>query len=228
MADRILIVEDEEKLNRMIELELKYEGYETGKALDGRTGLDMALSGGYDLVLLDIMLPGLNGLEVLRRIRKENERLPVILLTARDTTMDKVSGLDSGADDYVTKPFAIEELLARIRTALRKHAKAAAAPAEENAYTVQDVRLEKDARRVLVNGTEVKLTRKEFDLLECLMEHRGKVMDRSSLLEQVWGYDFAGETNSVDVVVRFLRSKIDKPYGLTLIETVRGVGYVIR
>ena len=212
MADRILIVEDEEKLNRMIELELKYEGYETGKALDGRTGLDMALSGGYDLVLLDIMLPGLNGLEVLRRIRKENERLPVILLTARDTTMDKVSGLDSGADDYVTKPFAIEELLARIRTALRKHAKAAAAPAEENAYTVQDVRLEKDARRVLVNGTEVKLTRKEFDLLECLMEHRGKVMDRSSLLEQVWGYDFAGETNSVDVVVRFLRSKIDEPY----------------
>ena len=228
MADRILIVEDEEKLNRMIELELKYEGYETGKALDGRTGLDMALSGGYDLVLLDIMLPGLNGLEVLRRIRKENERLPVILLTARDTTMDKVSGLDSGADDYVTKPFAIEELLARNRTALRKHAKAAAAPAEENAYTVQDVRLEKDARRVLVNGTEVKLTRKEFDLLECLMEHRGKVMDRSSLLEQVWGYDFAGETNSVDVVVRFLRSKIDEPYGLTLIETVRGVGYVIR
>ena len=228
MADRILIVEDEEKLNRMIELELKYEGYETGKALDGRTGLDMALSGGYDLVLLDIMLPGLNGLEVLRRIRKENERLPVILLTARDTTMDKVSGLDSGADDYVTKPFAIEELLARIRTALRKHAKAAAAPAEENAYTVQDVRLEKDARRVLVNGTEGKLTRKEFDLLECLMEHRGKVMDRSSLLEQVWGYDFAGETNSVDVVVRFLRSKIDEPYGLTLIETVRGVGYVIR
>ena len=228
MADRILIVEDEEKLNRMIELELKYEGYETGKALDGRTGLDMALSGGYDLVLLDIMLPGLNGLEVLRRIRKENERLPVILLTARDTTMDKVSGLDSGADDYVTKPFAIEELLARIRTALRKHAKAAAAPAEENTYTVQDVRLEKDARRVLVNGAEVKLTRKEFDLLECLMEHRGKVMDRSSLLEQVWGYDFAGETNSVDVVVRFLRSKIDEPYGLTLIETVRGVGYVIR
>ena len=228
MADRILIVEDEEKLNRMIELELKYEGYETGKALDGRTGLDMALSGGYDLVLLDIMLPGLNGLEVLRRIRKENERLPVILLTARDTTMDKVSGLDSGADDYVTKPFAIEELLARIRTALRKHAKAAAAPAEENAYTVQDVRLEKDARRVLVNGAEVKLTRKEFDLLECLMEHRGKVMDRSSLLEQVWGYDFAGETNLVDVVVRFLRSKIDEPYGLTLIETVRGVGYVIR
>lgn len=228
MANRILLIEDEEKLARMVELELTYEGYQVEKAFDGRIGLERALAGEADLILLDIMLPGLNGLEVLRRIRKENERLPVILLTARDTTMDKVSGLDSGADDYVTKPFAIEELLARIRTALRKHAKAAAAPAEENAYTVQDVRLEKDARRVLVNGTEVKLTRKEFDLLECLMEHRGKVMDRSSLLEQVWGYDFAGETNSVDVVVRFLRSKIDEPYGLTLIETVRGVGYVIR
>ena len=227
MAERILLVEDEEKLARMVELELQYEGYEVEKAFDGRAGLDRALSGEFDLVLLDIMLPQLSGMEVLRRLRRERST-PVIMLTARDSVIDKVSGLDSGADDYITKPFAIEELLARIRTALRKHAKAAAAPAEENAYTVQDVRLEKDARRVLVNGAEVKLTRKEFDLLECLMEHRGKVMDRSSLLEQVWGYDFAGETNSVDVVVRFLRSKIDEPYGLTLIETVRGVGYVIR
>lgn len=228
MADRILIVEDEEKLNRMIELELKYEGYETGKALDGRAGLELALSGSFDLVLLDIMLPGLNGLEVLRRIRRENETLPVILLTARDSTMDKVSGLDSGADDYITKPFAIEELLARIRSALRKRGKDASAPGNANAYTVQGVKLEKDARRVSVNGNEVELTRKEFDLLDCLMEHQGKVMDRASLLEAVWGYDFAGETNTVDVYVRFLRSKIDEPYGLTLIETVRGVGYVIR
>lgn len=227
MAEHILLVEDEEKLARMVELELKYEGYSVEKAFDGRKGLELALSGAFDLVLLDIMLPQLSGMEVLRRLRRESQ-VPVIMLTARDSVVDKVSGLDSGADDYITKPFAIEELLARIRTALRKHAKAAAAPAEENAYTVQDVRLEKDARRVLVNGAEVKLTRKEFDLLECLMEHRGKVMDRSSLLEQVWGYDFAGETNSVDVVVRFLRSKIDEPYGLTLIETVRGVGYVIR
>ena len=228
MEEKILLVEDEEKLARMVELELRYEGYQVHKSFDGRSGLERALSGEYDLVLLDIMLPQLSGMEVLRRLRKEGVQLPVIMLTARDSVVDKVSGLDSGADDYITKPFAIEELLARIRTALRKHAKAAAAPAEENAYTVQDVRLEKDARRVLVNGAEVKLTRKEFDLLECLMEHRGKVMDRSSLLEQVWGYDFAGETNSVDVVVRFLRSKIDEPYGLTLIETVRGVGYVIR
>ena len=161
---RILIVEDEEKIARFVTLELEHEGYQVEHAADGRTAVDLALERDYDLILLDVLLPQLNGMEVLRRIRKENERLPVILLTARDTTMDKVSGLDSGADDYVTKPFAIEELLARIRTALRKHAKAAAAPAEENAYTVQDVRLEKDARRVLVNGAEVKLTRKEFDL----------------------------------------------------------------
>lgn len=225
--DKILIVEDEEKLNRMIELELKYEGYDTGKAFDGRTGLEMALSGEYQLVLLDIMLPGLNGLEVLRRIRRSDQALPVILLTARDTTMDKVSGLDSGADDYITKPFAIEELLARIRSALRKRAQRAA-PQEGAALTVQSVRLEPDSRRVSVDGEEVELTRKEFDLLHCLMAHQGKVMNRSELLNAVWGYDFAGETNTVDVYIRFLRSKIDERYSLKLIETVRGVGYVIR
>lgn len=225
MSDKILIVEDEEKLNRMIELELQYEGYETGKALDGRTGLEMALSGEYRLVLLDIMLPGLNGLEVLRRIRREDESLPVILLTARDTTMDKVSGLDSGADDYITKPFAIEELLARIRSALRKQAQR---KPQQSGFTVQGVHLEPDSRKVTVNGEEVELTRKEFDLLRCLMEHQGKVMNRSELLNAVWGYDFAGETNTVDVYIRFLRSKIDEKYALKLIETVRGVGYVIR
>ncbi len=225
--DKILIVEDEEKLNRMIELELKYEGYDTGKAFDGRIGLEMALSGEYQLVLLDIMLPGLNGLEVLRRIRRSDQALPVILLTARDTTVDKVSGLDSGADDYITKPFAIEELLARIRSALRKRSQRAA-PQEGAALTVQGVRLEPDSRRVSVDGEEVELTRKEFDLLHCLMAHQGKVMNRSELLNAVWSYDFAGETNSVDVYIRFLRSKIDERYSLKLIETVRGVGYVIR
>ena len=225
MADRILIVEDEEKLNRMIELELKYEGYETGKALDGRTGLDMALSGGYDLVLLDIMLPGLNGLEVLRRIRKENERLPVILLTARDTTMDKVSGLDSGADDYVTKPFAIEELLARIRTALRRRG-----GGEEPAQVLSagPLTMDTDRYEVTVKGQPVSLTKKEFDLLRCLLENKGRVLSREMLLNSVWGFDFVGETNSVDVYIRFLRSKLDDAFGLKLIQTVRGVGYVIR
>lgn len=225
MSDKILIVEDEAKINRMLELELQYEGYETGKAMDGRTGLEMALSGEYQLVLLDIMLPVINGLEVLRRIRREDESLPVILLTARDTTMDKVSGLDLGADDYITKPFAIEELLARIRTALRKQAQR---KPEQNGFTVQGVHLEPDSRQVTVKGEEVELTRKEFDLLHCLMAHQGKVMNRSELLNAVWGYDFAGETNTVDVYIRFLRSKIDEKYSLKLIETVRGVGYVIR
>lgn len=225
MSDKILIVEDEAKINRMLELELQYEGYETGKAMDGRTGLEMALSGEYQLVLLDIMLPVINGLEVLRRIRREDESLPVILLTARDTTMDKVSGLDLGADDYITKPFAIEELLARIRTALRKQAQR---KPEQTGFTVQGVHLEPDSRQVTVKGEEVELTRKEFDLLHCLMAHQGKVMNRSELLNAVWGYDFAGETNTVDVYIRFLRSKIDEKYSLKLIETVRGVGYVIR
>ena len=225
MADKILIVEDEEKINRMIELELKYAGYETGKALDGRTGLDMALTGEYDLVLLDIMLPGLNGLEVLRRIRKERAQLPVILLTARDATVDKVSGLDSGADDYVTKPFAIEELLARIRSALRRRPE----PSDDSGvFAAQGVRLEVDSRQVTVTGEAVELTRKEFDLLHCLMSNQGKVMNRAALLNEVWGYDFAGETNTVDVYIRFLRSKIDDRFELELIETVRGVGYVIR
>lgn len=225
MSEKILIVEDEEKLNRMVELELNYEGYQTDKALDGRTGLELALSGEYDLVLLDIMLPGLNGLEVLRRIRRENAALPVILLTARDATVDKVYGLDSGADDYMTKPFAIEELLARIRTALRRKS---AAPAAETGFTVQGVHLDPDSRQVTVNGEEVELTRKEFDLLHCLLKNRGKVLDRSTLLNEVWEYDYDGGTNNVDVYIRLLRRKLDEPYRIELIETVRGVGYVIR
>ena len=226
----IYMLEDDDSIRKLVVYTLTSQGMEA-KGFDRPSLFWKALDQQVpDLLLLDIMLPEEDGLQVLKKLRESPaaRKLPVLLLTAKSAEYDKVIGLDAGADDYIAKPFGMMELMARIRTALRKHAKAAAAPAEENAYTVQNVRLEKDARRVLVNGTEVKLTRKEFDLLECLMEHRGKVMDRSSLLEQVWGYDFAGETNSVDVVVRFLRSKIDEPYGLTLIETVRGVGYVIR
>ncbi|MCD7837294.1 MAG: response regulator transcription factor [Clostridiales bacterium] len=227
MADHILIIEDEEKLARMLELELTYEGYSIQKAFDGRDGLKKALERTADLILLDIMLPGLSGLEVLRRLKKEGVRTPVILLTARDNVADKVSGLDAGADDYVTKPFAIEELLARIRANLRKTTQFQ----EEDApvvYRVEGVELRPDSREVLVNGQPVELTRREFDLLCCLMEHRGKVLTRSALLNMVWGYEYAGETNTVDVYVRFLRSKIDARLGRKLIETVRGVGYAIR
>lgn len=227
MAEHILIIEDEEKLARMLELELTYEGYSVQKAFDGRDGLNKALERTADLILLDIMLPGLSGLEVLRRLKKEGVRTPVILLTARDNVADKVSGLDAGADDYVTKPFTIEELLARIRANLRKSAKFQ----EEDApvvYRVEGVELRPDSREALVNGQPVELTRREFDLLCCLMEHRGKVLSRSALLNMVWGYEYAGETNTVDVYVRFLRSKIDARLGRKLIETVRGVGYAIR
>lgn len=227
MAERILIIEDEEKLARMLELELTYEGYSVQKAFDGRDGLNKALERTTDLILLDIMLPGLSGLEVLRRLKKEGVRTPVILLTARDNVADKVSGLDAGADDYVTKPFAIEELLARIRANLRKSAHFQ----EEDTpvvYRVEGVELRPDSREALVNGQPVELTRREFDLLCCLMEHRGKVLSRSALLNMVWGYEYAGETNTVDVYIRFLRSKIDARLGRKLIETVRGVGYAIR
>ena len=223
MAERILLVEDEEKLARMVELELQYEGYEVEKAFDGRTGLELALSGKFDLVLLDIMLPALSGMEVLRRLRKESQ-MPVIMLTARDTVVDKVSGLDMGADDYITKPFAIEELLARIRAALRKRPAAQEAPRLTCGPLVMDV----ERHEVTVKGTEVELTRREFDLLRCLLEHKEKVLTREALLDHVWGFDFAGETNAVDVYIRFLRSKIDERFGVKIIHTVRGVGYVIR
>lgn len=224
MEERILLVEDEEKLARMVELELNYEGYQVEKAFDGQTGLELALSGRFDLVLLDIMLPALSGMEVLRRLRRESQ-IPVIMLTARDTVVDKVSGLDMGADDYVTKPFATEELLARIRAALRKHPDRALSDARLSAGPlVMDV----DRHQVAVNGQSVALTRKEFDLLHCLLEHKEKVLSRETLLEQVWGFDFVGETNTVDVYIRFLRSKLDERFHIKLIHTIRGVGYVIR
>lgn len=222
MAERILLVEDEEKLARMVELELQYEGYEVEKAFDGRAGLDRALSGEFDLVLLDIMLPALSGMEVLRRLRRESA-MPVIMLTARDTVVDKVSGLDMGADDYITKPFAIEELLARIRAALRTKS-----GRDSQMLAVGPLAMEVESRRVTVRGQEVELTKKEFDLLRHLLENKGRVLTREALLDSVWGFDFVGETNSVDVYIRFLRSKIDEAFGIKLIHTVRGVGYVIK
>ena len=222
------MVEDEEKLARMVELELKYEGYQVDKAADGRTGLDMAQAGDYDLILLDIMLPALNGMEVLRRLRRES-LVPVIMLTARDTVMDKVAGLDAGADDYITKPFAIEELLARIRAALRNKAEGAAeVPGQVGKLMAGPLTMDVDRHEVSVNGQEVELTRREFDLLRYLLENKEKVVTREVLLDNVWGFDFVGETNTVDVYIRFLRSKIDERFHIKLIHTVRGVGYVIR
>ncbi len=224
---RILVVEDEEKISRFVEMELRHEGYETGKAQDGLTGLEMAESGDYDLMILDIMLPGINGLEVLRRLRKTSE-MPVVLLTARDAVMDKVSGLEMGADDYMTKPFAIEELLARIRVALRKVEKSRKQGPVKNTLSCGDVVMEPDARGVTVRGTEVNLTAREFDLLKALIENKNIVLSRETLLNRVWGYDYFGETNVVDVYIRYLRHKIDDAFGISFINTVRGVGYIVK
>ena len=224
MPERILVIEDEEKLARFVELELVHEGYTVTKCFDGRSGLAAAESGEYDLVLLDIMLPELNGMEVLRRLRRST-RLPVILLTARDTVMDKVSGLDMGADDYITKPFAIEELLARIRRALR----CAAAPAPQSAELTWGMLRLSPARHEVYYGADlIELTSREFSLLQTLLENRNIVLSRDTLLERVWGFDYVGETNVVDVYVRYLRAKLDEVYGIRLIRTVRGVGYAIK
>lgn len=224
MATKILIIEDESKIARFIELELIHEGYEVSKAADGRTGLDMAMKESFDLILLDVMLPQLNGLEVLRRIRQEKQ-IPIILLTARDAVMDKVSGLDAGADDYITKPFAIEELLARIRVALKKQQTGIS---ESHAIKINGVILDEDRHEVTVNGQEVELTNREFELLHTLMLNKNIVLQREKLLNEVCGYDYMGETNIIDVYIRYLRTKIDDRFGIKLIQTVRGVGYVIK
>lgn len=222
---KILIVEDEEKIARFIELELKHEGYEVIKANNGRLGLEVAEKGEVDLVILDVMLPEINGLEVLRRIRKVSD-IPVIMLTARDAVMDKVSGLDAGADDYVTKPFAIEELLARIRTALKKRV-----ITEKKAVDVLScglLSLDKKKHKVVYNNTEIELTNREFTLLQILIENKNIVLTREVLIEKVCGYDYFGETNVIDVYIRFLRTKIDDVFNTKIITTVRGVGYVIK
>ena len=232
MPEKILIIEDEASLARFVELELTHEGYQVDKSPDGRDGLEKLESGAYDLALLDIMLPGLNGLEVLRRARRTVDT-PVIMLTARDSVMDKVTGLDMGAEDYITKPFEIEELLARIRAALRKGNRR---QPESHVLTAGPLTLDADRytaawRREaspLGGDHPIELTHREFTLLKVLMENQGIVMSRSSLMERVWGYDYMGETNIVDVYVRYLRGKIDDVYGVKLIHTVRGVGYVLR
>lgn len=225
MAERILIIEDEEKIARFIELELLHEGYEVEKCGDGRTGLEKAESESFSLILLDIMLPGLNGIELLRRLRKSSD-VPVILLTARDAVMDKVHGLDTGADDYITKPFAIEELLARIRLVLRKAGAREQGRREELSFG--GLSLSESRHEVKYEGRLMELTGREFALLQEFLENPGIVLSRDTLIEKVWGYDYMGETNVVDVYVRYLRAKLQEAGAPRLIQTVRGVGYVLK
>ncbi len=222
---RILIVEDERKIARFLELELQHEGYEVQTAGDGRTGLEKALEWKPDLMILDLMLPELSGIEVCRRLRHESD-LPIIMLTAKDDVSDKVMGLDMGADDYMTKPFAIEELLARIRVGLKKH-RATQAPAASSAVlTAGELTLDPASYTVTWAGKPIALTKKEFDLLRYLMQHKGQAVTRDAMLSDVWGYDYAGDTNVVDVYIRYLRHKIDEPFGVKTIHTIRAVGYM--
>ena len=219
---KILIVEDEANIARFVALELQHEGYETKSVADGREALEEAINHDYDLIILDVMLPSLNGIEVLRRLRQVKQT-PVIILTARDQIVDKVAGLDLGANDYMTKPFAIEELLARIRVNLKKQMQQAG-----NVLACGKLKVDAESHIVTYGGDVIDLTKKEFDLLVYLLTNRNVVVSREQALDAVWGFDFYGNTNVVDVYVRYLRSKIDDRYGVTVIRTVRGSGYVIR
>lgn len=225
--DKILVIEDEKKIARIITMELEYEGYEVHAVHTGEKGLEKVLEGGWSLVLLDVMLPELSGLEVLRRIRNASVHVPVILLTARDSIPDKVAGLDLGANDYMTKPFQIEELLARIRASLRV-SKMQWKQEQEKILQVDDLKVFVKSYSVKRADIEIELTPREFELLLYLMENKNIVLSREQILNHVWGYDFMADTNVVDVYIRYLRKKIDYQFNTQLIQTIRGVGYVIK
>lgn len=221
--DRILIIEDEEDIAEFIALELQHEGYETTIASEGRDGMDYAMQKGWSLILLDIMLPGVSGMEICRRVRSTDE-VPIVMLSARHSVPDRVAGLDCGADDYISKPFAVEELLARIRVLLRRRG----SEVQEETLVADDIHLNLSTHEVERDNHSVYLTAREFSLLEAFMRNKNHVLTREQLLENVWGYDFTGETNVVDVYVRYLRNKIDVPFGTQVLQTVRGVGYILK
>ncbi len=222
-AIKVLVVEDESKLARFMELELEHEGYEVVLAEDGRTAIDKYFEEEPDIVLLDLMLPQLNGLEVCRRIRKESADVPIIMITAKGETMDKIAGLDSGADDYMTKPFVVEELFARIRAAMRR--KTDKPDDNKNLLVLKNLTIDVARHIVKLDNNEIELTKREFELLVYLVKNKNIVISREQILNKVWGYDYIGETNVVDVYIRYLRTKIDDKYGVKLIHTIRGVGY---
>jgi DNA-binding response OmpR family regulator len=224
LMKKILLIEDEKNQARFIELELKHESYSVTVAYDGNTGLDLALREHWDAILLDLMLPGMNGIEVCRQIRSV-KKTPIIMLTARDHITDRVAGLDSGADDYIPKPFAIEELFARLRSLFRRVDEA---EKPDQILSMQDIQVHLDARIVKVGDQTVELTKREFDLLVTFMKNMDRVLTREMLLDQVWGYDTEVETNVVDVYVRYLRNKIGRPGKESRIQTLRGIGYVMR
>ncbi len=225
-GEKILIVDDDKNSVRFLELELRHEGYRIEKEYDGAAGLSRALKASFDLILLDVMLPSMDGMEVLRQLRMVSDT-PVIMLTAKDAIPDKVTGLDSGADDYLTKPFAIEELLARMRVTLKKKQAGSGMPVPQ-VMTVGDLTVDASKHEVTYGGEPIRLTKREFDLLCYLVQNIDFVCSRERLMEHVWGYDFLGQTNLVDVYIRYLRNKIDYRFHTELIRTIRGVGYIIK
>ncbi|NLY78782.1 MAG: response regulator transcription factor [Lysinibacillus sp.] len=227
MEYKILVIEDEENIARVLQLELQYEGYIADVAHTGTEGLIKYREGDYDLILLDLMLPEMHGLDVLKRIRATEQFTPVILLTAKSDVEDKVKGLDLGANDYVTKPFEIDELLARIRAALR-FSKPANKEKDEHLLSYGNLSIHEQTREVLYFGTAIDLTPREYDLLHYLLKHPKQVLTREQILESVWGFDYYGDTNVVDVYIRYLRQKLDAANSKPIIHTVRGVGYVLK
>ncbi|URJ33977.1 response regulator transcription factor [Paenibacillus polymyxa] len=233
MEKSVLVIDDEAKISRLLQLELSHEGYAVEIAQTGKEGLEKALSLTWDIIILDVMLPEMNGVEVLKQIRKVDNHTPVIMVTARNTTPEKVSGLDEGANDYITKPFEIEELLARMRASMRNQLEPAATTSQkeekqQSKLQVDSLVLVPKTRSVVREGKRIELTPKEFDLLLYLMEHKNQVLHRDQMIQDVWGFDFVGDTNVVDVYIRYVRKKIDHGYKKKLIKTVRGVGYCIR
>jgi DNA-binding response OmpR family regulator len=223
---RILIVEDEQKIARFLQMQLEHEGFKTSIESNGRVALDRIIQENFDLILLDIMLPEMDGIEICKRVRDLSE-VPIIMVTAKDDIIDKVTGLDTGADDYITKPFVTQELIARIRAALRKN-KMALRSVNNNELRVKNLVLYPERYEVHIDQQAVELTKKEYDLLEYLIRNRNIVLSRERILQEVWGYEFIGDTKVVDVYVRYLRSKLDERYMQKYIYTVRGVGYVVK
>ena len=224
---KIMIVEDERRIARFLQMELEHEGFETESEENGRRAYERIVQEQYDLVLLDIMLPDMDGLEVCRRVREISD-VPIIMLTAKDDVEDKVNGLDIGADDYITKPFAIQELLARVRAAIRVHKANEDGNRNERVLAVKDLVLYPGRYEVRVKGELVELTKKEYSLLEYMLRNKPNVLTRDQILQEVWGYDYVGDTNVVDVYIRYLRAKIDERFDDKYIYTVRGVGYAVK
>lgn len=218
----ILIVEDEPNISDFVKGELEYEGYDVCIKEDGREGLEEVLRNEYDLIILDVMLPSMNGFEICRRLKREKQS-PVIMLSAKDSVMDKVNGLQIGADDYIAKPFAIEELLARIEVVFRRQDSL-----NNSIVKFKDIVINKSSRSVKRNGNEISLTNKEYELLMILVDNKDKVVTREELLEKIWGYGYEPETNVTDVYVRYLRTKLNNENKEEYIQTVRSVGYIMR